>query len=55
MSVNICETLQKRKKKNLVKMKLPCQNVKNLFGTKKKTKGHLDVSIKGNFKAGDWS
>ena len=36
-------------------MKLPCQNVKNLFGTKNKTKGQLDVSIKGNFKAGDWS
>ena len=45
---------KKRKKKNLVKMKLPCQNFKNLFGTKK-TKGQLDVSIKGNFKAGDWS
>ena len=36
-------------------MKLPCQNVKNLFGTKNKTKDQCDVSIKGNFKAGDWS
>ena len=42
---------KKRKKKNFVKMKLPCQNVKNLFGSKNKTKGQLDVSIKGNFKA----
>ena len=46
---------KKRKKKNLVKMKLLCQKVKNLFATKNKTKGQLDVSIKGNFKAGDWS
>ena len=36
-------------------MKLLCQNFKNVFGTKKKTKGKLDVSTKGNFKAGDWS
>ena len=36
-------------------MKLLRQNVKNLFGTKNKTKGQLDVSIKGYFKADDWS
>ena len=36
-------------------MNLPCQNVKNLLGTKNKTKCQLDVSIKGNYKAGDWA
>ena len=32
---------KKRKEKNLVKMKLLCQNVKNLFGQKTRQKANL--------------